>query len=186
MTEFDVTLQRVVAALAKAGIRFHLTGGWASSLYGEPRFTQDIDVVIDCRGRASTAAMLLEVLSEEFVLSEEALRDAVRTGELFQAIDQQTLVKVDFHTAPRIPGELNRSVTQPLFPGLNVPVVSREDAILSKLLWIRQGSQKSRHDVVGMLMNPSPLDVEYLRSAARNLNVHSLLAELERQADAMK
>ena len=31
------------------------------------------------------------------------------------------------------------------------PIVSKEDAIVSKLLWIQQGSHRSRHDVKEML-----------------------------------
>ena len=29
------------------GVRFHLKGGVTSVLYGEPRMTQDIDIVVD-------------------------------------------------------------------------------------------------------------------------------------------
>lgn len=33
--------------LRQHGIRFHLTGGVTGAAYGEPRMTQDIDIVID-------------------------------------------------------------------------------------------------------------------------------------------
>ena len=38
------------------------------------------------------------------------------------------------------------------------PLVSKEDAILSKLLWIQKGSHKSRHDVIEMLKRDEDLD----------------------------
>ncbi len=186
MSDLDVTLQRIVAALAKPGVRFHLTGGLASSLYGEPRFTQDIDVVVDCAGRGTTASTFINALSEEFLLSEEGVVQAVRTGQMFQAIDRDTLIKVDFHTMPRIPGELDRSVKRQFMEGLEVPVVSKEDAVLSKLLWVKQGSEKSRQDVLGILLSPGELDAAYLRSAAGDLGVDRLLTELENQADSMR
>ena len=43
-------LQRVLAAVVEAlqllDLPYHVTGGLASSFYGEPRFTQDVDFVI--------------------------------------------------------------------------------------------------------------------------------------------
>lgn len=186
MSDLDITLRRVVAVLDKAGIRFHLTGGLASSLYGEPRFTQDIDLVVDCAGRGTAASTFVDVLSEAFLLSEEAVAEAIRTGQMFQAIDRETLIKVDFHTVPRIPGELNRSVQRQFVEGLHVTVVSKEDAVLSKLLWIQEGSGKSRQDVLGILLSPGELDTAYLRSAARELGVLQLLRELEDEAESMR
>ncbi|MBI2480503.1 MAG: hypothetical protein HYV60_18310 [Planctomycetia bacterium] len=41
------TLDKAVAIFRQHAIRFHLTGGLTSVLYGEPRMTQDIDIVID-------------------------------------------------------------------------------------------------------------------------------------------
>lgn len=46
---FRNTLVKAVAILERYSIRFHLTGGITSVLYGEPRMTQDIDIVIDNR-----------------------------------------------------------------------------------------------------------------------------------------
>ena len=42
-SDLKVTIADVTAILDNRGIKFHLTGGLASSFYGEPRFTQDID-----------------------------------------------------------------------------------------------------------------------------------------------
>ena len=44
--ELKKTLADVVEILVALKFKFHLTGGLASSFYGEPRFTQDIDLVI--------------------------------------------------------------------------------------------------------------------------------------------
>lgn len=34
-------------ALEQAGIRFAIGGSWASTAFGEPRFTNDVDIVAD-------------------------------------------------------------------------------------------------------------------------------------------
>ena len=44
---FQATLSKLVSILSLHEIRFHLTGGVTGAAYGEPRMTQDIDVVID-------------------------------------------------------------------------------------------------------------------------------------------
>lgn len=44
---FRPTLTRLVEVLNRVGVRFHLTGGVTAVAYGEPRMTQDLDLVID-------------------------------------------------------------------------------------------------------------------------------------------
>ena len=44
---FRPTLTRLVGVLNRVGVRFHLTGGVTAVAYGEPRMTQDLDLVID-------------------------------------------------------------------------------------------------------------------------------------------
>ena len=42
--------------------------------------------------------------------------------------------------------ELSRSESHEVFEGQMLSVVSRQDAAISKLLWISKGSHKSRRD----------------------------------------
>ena len=44
---FQETLGKATEIFQQLGIRFHLTGGVTSILYGEPRMTQEIDIVVD-------------------------------------------------------------------------------------------------------------------------------------------
>ena len=44
---FRHTVSRLVGILQRHGVRFHLTGGITSIAYGEPRMTQDVDVVVE-------------------------------------------------------------------------------------------------------------------------------------------
>ena len=63
--------------------------------------------------------------------------------------------------------------------GVFMPVISREDSILSKLLWIKMGSHKSRQDVQMMLRLANALDENYLNRQAMKLDVLDLLNELK-------
>ena len=45
--DFPETIERLLPILKELGLKFHFTGGIAASYYGDPRFTQDLDLVID-------------------------------------------------------------------------------------------------------------------------------------------
>lgn len=47
LAEFHDCLQRAAANLRRCHVRFFLTGGAAAIAYGDPRTTQDVDVVVD-------------------------------------------------------------------------------------------------------------------------------------------
>jgi len=142
--DLKTTLADIAAVLIARQFKFHLTGGLASSFYGEPRFTQDIDIVIRVV-IGDSLTQLIQELSRKFIVDRAAIEDAVRHKGIFQALHEETMIKVDFHVGEAIQGELNRSHNEEILSGIVVPLVSKEDAILSKLIWISKGSNKSRH-----------------------------------------
>ena len=58
---FLPTLTKLVAVLEQFEIRFHLTGGITAVAYGEPRMTQDVDLVLD----PERVPAVQEVLAED-------------------------------------------------------------------------------------------------------------------------
>ena len=102
----------------------------------------------------------------------------MESKRLFQALDNETLIKVDFHVGESIPGELNRSVKAQLFQGLTVPMVTKEDAILAKLVWIKKGSHKNRQDVVGMILDPGEINLEIIENLSNELGVNAIWQDL--------
>ncbi len=64
---FRDTLSRLLGILTQHGVRFHLTGGITSVAYGEPRMTQDIDIVVDnpalARMKPASMAAVMKVSS---------------------------------------------------------------------------------------------------------------------------
>ena len=72
MTDFE----RLVAALAEAGVEFVIVGGLAATAHGSARLTQDIDVVYDLPWlirvkRAAGRPKDLEVIAELEALLDE-------------------------------------------------------------------------------------------------------------------
>jgi hypothetical protein len=173
------TMERISAILHDLGFKYHFTGGVVAAFYGDPRFTQDVDLVIQMTTSQPETRMLLNRLSIGYFIYEQAIMDAIAAKGLFQAIDEVSMVKIDFHVGEGIPGELGRTNFMEVSPGLMAPLVSKEDAILSKLLWIQQGSGKSRHDVIEMLKRDEDVDRNCLRERAATLGLNVLLAEFE-------
>ena len=72
---FRSTIDKAIRIFRRFGIRFHLTGGIASVYYGEPRLTQDVDIVIDNAQLATVLASFLEALeSSDFLFDAQAVR----------------------------------------------------------------------------------------------------------------
>jgi hypothetical protein len=173
------TMERISRILEELGLKYHYTGGVAVSYYGDPRFTQDLDLVIQLTIDQPETKLLLDRLSKGFIVHKQAVLDAIRARTLFQAIDEESLVKIDFHVGEKIPGELGRSTHREIFPSVSAPLVSQEDAILSKLLWIQLGSHKARQDVKVMLKRDEELDRAVLEERAAMLGLDKLLTEIE-------
>jgi hypothetical protein len=175
------TIGRISTILEGLGLRFHFTGGVAASYYGEPRLTQDLDLVVQIEADQPEARELLDAVSPGYLINESAAKDAIRSRRLFQAIDQESLIKINFHVGEKIPGELGRSRSRELFPGLVAPLVSQEDAILSKLIWLQRGSHKAEHDAKMMLKRDEDLDRAALQERAAALGLGSILADIARE-----
>ena len=144
---FRSTIQKLVVLLKPLGIRFHLTGGLTTIYYGEPRLTQDIDVVIDNQQVSSNLETFLRSLgSSDFIHNTDSVREAIESKGMFQLLDSVESLKLDIYPRELVPGELDRSVHESVFDGEELPIASRTDAAISKLIWISKGSHKSRRD----------------------------------------
>jgi hypothetical protein len=169
-----------VGVLKRLGIPYMVTGSVALFVYGEPRATNDIDIVIDPSDDA-LAALLEEIASRTYV-SPEAVSDAIRRRSMFNAIDLVTTEKIDFILLKDRPFDAVRFERRvPCgIKSLKFVASSPEDTILSKLSWARRGqSERQLRDVYGVLrIQANSLDWEYLRHWASELSVAPLLDKL--------
>ena len=181
---FRDTLSRLLDILTRHDVRFHLTGGITSVAYGEPRMTQDIDIVVDNPALArSLEAFTAAATQAGFMLDAEAVRRAVEERSMFQLFDMAEALKVDVYPREMIPGELSRSAMLEVFEGMLVPVVSRPDAAASKLAWASKGSHKSRRDLRQMVRRMPPAERAELDRLAGVLCLGDLLVEILAEPD---
>ncbi len=181
---FRATLGKATHIFGKLGIRFHLTGGIASVYYGEPRLTQDIDIVIDNARTASTLVSFLECLDEsDFIFEPDSVREAIALQGMFQLLDGVESLKLDIYPRELIPGELDRSVMRRVFEDEELPLASCADVAASKLVWISKGSHKSRRDLRQVFRAASAVDRRLIEKLAEQLGLFHLLGEVLEESD---
>ena len=170
---------------ASQGIRYQLTGGVVASYYGEQRSTQDVDIVIDVENiDTKQCDALFKALSQSFMVSQTAFREAFARKSMFQILDLETMLRADIYVSGIIANRFERTTIAEVAPGYFLPIVSIEDAILSKLVWIRMGSGRSKQDVVRILQNKHKMDTDYLETTAKQLGVEQILDELKGIAES--
>ncbi len=148
-------LTRLSQTLEELHIPYLVTGSMATIAYGEPRFTNDIDVVlrlVDAQVDSFCAAFP----SDEFYVSPDAVKDAVSRNGQFNILHPSTGLKIDvivadrsdfndsrFSRARRLHVERDREVT----------FASPEDVIIKKLAFFQEGgSEKHLSDIRGVLV----------------------------------
>lgn len=153
-------------------------------MYGEPRMTQDVDLVIDPKAASDHIdAMLLSIASSHFLYDENAIREAVKNGRQFQLLDSIEVLKLDLYPRELIPGELGRSVQHLVFSETALPVVSITDATASKLIWVSKGSHKSRRDVRQLHRKLNPQQVQWLQRFSVEQKLNNLFQDVLKESN---
>lgn len=160
----------VVQRLDREGIPYMLSGSVALSAYVRPRMTRDIDIVIDVQPARLDA--LVRAFRGGYYLDDEAARRAVTERRLVNAVHEDTLVKVDLvirKDEPFRKAEFDRRETVSVH-GREVRIVSREDLLLSKLIW---GAESGSAVQIGDARQLAglPLDWSYVDRWAAVLNL---------------
>jgi hypothetical protein len=183
---FQGTIAKAVAIFERHAVGFHLTGGLTSVFYGEPRMTQDVDIVVDNQAIAAAIdAFIASLTASDFMFDIPSVRQAVASRGMFQLFDQKEALKLDIYPRELVPGELQRSERLEIFSGVELPVVSRADAAISKLIWVSRGSHKSRRDFRQLFRLASDANRQAIRELATQLGHVELMEELLNESDEL-
>lgn len=185
-------LARAVATVADVldalGVEWAIGGSIASAVYGEPRATNDIDIVALLDERQ--ARDLVVRLGSDFYADADAAAGAVRRHASFNVIDTRGFIKIDVFVPPGGPlgaGQLDRRCELEALAGARlVFVLGPEDTVLQKLRWYQLGgnvSDRQWRDIVSVLRHVgAQLDDTYLDEVAAGGGLGELLAKA--RADA--
>jgi len=177
-------IQLFVAPLEAAGIRYMITGSVASSIYGEPRNTLDIDLVVlleqtDIGQLPSLFPESDFYLPPTDVITVESRRE---TRGHFNIIHHNTGLKADIYLSrshPSLPWALDHT-RRIQTPACEITVAPPEYVILHKLEFYREsGHQRHPRDIAGMI-SQQELDLDFLEPAIIELHLtnewHTALA----------
>lgn len=179
--------RKIINILKPLNIPYYIGGSVASSLLGESRYTDDLDLVIELD--AAKAKPLLEAfLAASFYISDVALEDAIHGRCMsFNILDQETLEKADLFILQGTSfakSKMARRIQQLLPDGSYIWIASPEDIVLQKLAWGRGSqSEKQWRDVLGVLkLQGDNLDFEYLWQWAAELDLAETLDRAFRES----
>lgn len=177
------------AILEDLGIRHLVGGSLASSIHGEPRSTNDIDILADFR--EEHVSPFIEAVEADYHVSTSAIREAIRVEGSFNAIHTSGAMKVDVFIAgsdrfneERLARRERLQVGEE--PASRVFMDTAEHSVLRKLEWYRRGGETSDRqwrDVVSILrIQDARLDRARLDTWADRLGVSDLLERASAEA----
>ncbi len=177
-TPADDLLRSVIDILERLELRYFVTGSIAAMYYGEPRFTNDIDIVVDL-STERIPEFLSSFSADEYYLSEDALRHAVTQQGRCNVIHIASGLKIDIMVAADT--LFNRSRferAKRVQPALDLEArfASAEDVILKKMDFFREGgSEKHLRDITGIMMvSGDQLDQDYVESWADEMGLETI------------
>ena len=168
-------LAHACRVLESLGVAYLVTGSTATIAYGEPRFTNDIDIVLDLP-LDRVADFCAGFPAPDFYVSPAAVAEAVRSQRQFNVVHPRAGLKIDFILLTDTPFDVSRRRRmRPLavLPERTVCFASPEDVILKKLTYYQLGgSDKHLRDIAGVLrIQGAAIDRHYIQHWAERLGV---------------
>lgn len=176
--EWSDILDDASSKLNSLGIRHVVVGSCASMVYGEPRFTRDVDLVVDLQPQ-HILPLLAAFPPPDHYVSQMAIEQALRQQSMFNIIYTRWAIKVDvmmYDQKSRALQEIERGIEIEYAPGKTVRFAAPEDVILKKMEYYQQGgSEKHLRDITGMLkITRRSIDREYIASWAERLGTQDV------------
>jgi hypothetical protein len=168
-------LQRIVETLERLDVPYLVTGSVAAMAYGEPRLTNDIDIVAAIEER-HIAALMAAFPPDEYYFSEEAIREAIRRRLQFNIIHPSSGLKVDVIIPKDTPFDTSRfGRVRRIKPAESYMArfAAPEDIIIMKMQYYRDGgSEKHLRDITGILkVSRDEVDLNYIAEWSGRLGV---------------
>ena len=174
-----------VEILERLQIPYLVTGSVASMAYGEPRLTNDIDIVADIQAR-HIKPLLSAFPESDYYLSREMMEKAVQITGQFNIIHPESGLKIDFIIRGNTPHDESRFARKRrLRPARSYEAyfAAPEDVILKKMEFYKAGgSEKHLRDITGILqISGSEVDREYIATWSDRLEVSEIWAAIIRR-----
>ena len=177
--EIEVFVER----LNRVGADYMITGATAAILYGQPRVTNDLDLVLALRDE-HIAALTAAFPESDFYLPPESVIRAEQARVMrghFNILHLSSGYKADIYLAGRDPLHawalpLRRQI--PWNDRVTLSVAPPEYVILRKLEYYREGGSSKHPADIRAILSTSPVDQAALERWAKPLGLADLLAQI--------
>jgi len=168
-------LRKVVGVFERLGIPYLVTGSVAAMAFGEPRLTNDIDIVAGI-GEKYIKDFVMEFPPDEFYISEEIIREAIYRQGQFNVIHPASGIKVDVIIKQDTPFDNSRfGRVHRIYPAESYQAnfAAPEDVIIKKMEYYKAGgSEKHLRDIAGILkISGEIVDWDYITAWAKRLDL---------------
>jgi hypothetical protein len=164
----------VIDVLEAIGATYAIWGGMAVVMYGEPRFTQDMDILLSPQ-KFPVKPFVQRLESTHYHVDEQAVQNAVLLGGFFNVIHLHYHIKTDFYVP--VEPELKVMMAERQYEAFDemrqAAYVSATSLVIAKLR-AYENSQSTRHldDIAGLIrIRGHKLDGVRIEVAAANLGV---------------
>lgn len=176
------TFQEILQQLEEHSIPYMVVGSIAAIVYGEPRLTNDMDVVIQIP--PDRADKIQDMFSEDefYCPPLEVLQSELSSRGQFNIIHQTSGLKIDFvvqKQGEHGQEEFGRRRTIPFWEDFEASIASPEDVIIKKLSFYREGGQSKHVDDIRGILAHTDVDRDYLEHWISRLGLQSAWDEIE-------
>jgi hypothetical protein len=187
-------LEPIISVFEKLGAGYYIGGSVASSSFGIPRTTLDIDIIADLK--QEHVEPLFKSLYDDYYIDKDMINEALERKSSFNVIHFATMMKVDIFILKK------RAFDREAFRRKKLDTLeisensisyyfsSPEDIILSKLEWYQMGGQVSErqwNDIIGVLkVQGKTIDIDYLRKWATEIKVLDIFEKALKEVEEEK
>jgi len=168
MIEF---FKKIIEFLHKYNIPYMLSGSVAMSLYTLPRSTRDFDFVVQLS--MDDIPFFESEFADDYYCDKESIHDAIHHNGMFNIIDHASGFKADFMILKNEDyrkTEFDRRILS-TFLDIPISVVTKEDLILSKLIWIQDYQSPIQIQDIISLTQQQDYDTAYLNKWVNTLEL---------------
>jgi len=184
-------LAEIIGTFERLDIPYVVGGSFASSVWGHPRQTRDIDVNLWLEH--GHVERLVTSFQADYLISDAEIERTLHESEeyrSFQILHIETLFKVDAfvpHHSRFAESVLAGARRVQIVPGLEANCMSPEDVIIHKLRWFELGnrvSDRQWNDIVQVLdIQREQLKIDYLLKWSDHFGLKDLFLEAMRETE---
>lgn len=174
-------LQDVISHLKKTDTEYFLVGSLASMYYGKPRFTNDIDLVVEIKSHQILNFSKVFDSNEYYVPPLEILQDEVVRGGSFNLIHHKSGIKIDIVLRKNTSfsrSEFSRKKEIQITPHLKAFIATAEDVIIKKLDYYREGGSEKHINDIREILAETKVDQNYIAHWIEQLGLKSYWEKL--------